>query len=51
MTGYLSLRKRHHSETKWFWTAGREFGLWFLTVHAGLLVFQVIGPFRFKGAQ
>ena len=44
-TGYLSLRRLTAGESRWFATAGREFGLWYLTIHAGLLYFGIIGPF------
>ncbi len=51
--GYFELRRRsrgdHQSlpgETPWFATAGREFGLWYLTLHGFGLVLSIIGPFR-----
>lgn len=36
----------HSGETRWFATAGREFGLWYLTLHGFGLHFNVIGPFK-----
>jgi hypothetical protein len=55
--GYIELRRRyrgdysHDGETKWFFTAGREFGLWYLTAHGFGLYFSIIGPFRFREVQ
>lgn len=52
--GYIEFRRlfrgdySHMGETRWFWTAGREFGLWYLTVHAFGLYFSMIGPFQFR---
>ena len=44
--GFLSFRRLGSGYTRWFWTAGREFGLWFCTVHAFGLQFEIIGPFK-----
>ena len=54
--GYIEFRRllkdnklsMHSGESKWFATAGREFGLWYLTVHGFGLYFSVIGPFSFR---
>jgi hypothetical protein len=46
--GYLRLTTLTKGESRWFWTAGREFGLWYLTVHGFGLYFTVIGPFGLK---
>jgi hypothetical protein len=54
LTGYLQLRrliKRNviqcmEGETRWFATTGREFGLWYVTLHGFGLHFSIIGPFR-----
>ena len=51
--GYASFRRLipenkmscHEEETRWFWTAGREFGLWYLTVNGFGLHLELIGPF------
>jgi len=48
LTGFLSLRRLLDCETRWFWTAGREFGLWYLTAHGFGLYFSVIGPFKVR---
>ena len=48
-TGFIQLRCRYDGETPWFWSRGREHGLWWVTIHAGWLHFEVIGPFRWKG--
>jgi hypothetical protein len=43
--GYVSFRRLSRGESRWFRTAGREFGLWYVTVHAFGLYFGIIGPF------
>lgn len=51
-TGYIHLSKlfrggaSRNGDTPWFFTSGREFGLWYLTVHAKWVKFEIIGPFR-----
>ena len=35
-------------ETRWFATAGREFDLWYLTLHGFGLYFSIIGPFTWR---
>ncbi len=47
-TGFVQLRRLHRSETRRFFTAGREFGLWYLTAHFCGVLFSVIGPFKLK---
>ncbi len=46
--GYVSLRRlvSRCDETRWFCTAGSEFGLWFCTLNGFGLHFEVIGPFE-----
>lgn len=54
LTGWLQLRRLIKpnaicctgGETRWFATAGREFGLWYVTIHGFGLHFSIIGPFR-----
>lgn len=52
--GYIEFRRlykgdaTHIAETRWFWSAGREFGLWSLSIHAFGLYFMIIGPFQFR---
>lgn len=46
MTGYISLCRLTRGETRWFFTAAREFGLWYVTAHGFGLFFSIIGPFR-----
>ncbi len=53
-TGFAELRRLYRDspiacqsgETKWFFSAGREFGLWSLTAHGFGLHFSIIGPFK-----
>ncbi len=53
--GYISLRRLipdnalccMPGETRWFASAGREFGLWYLTLHGFGLYVGIIGPFEF----
>lgn len=37
-----------YSDPRWYFSAGREFGLWSLTLHAGFFRFEVIGPFQIR---
>ena len=48
MTGYLRLGRLDRGMTPWFATAGREFGLWFVTLHGFGFEFSVIGPFKLR---
>lgn len=48
LTGFIQLRRLDHDETPWFFSKGKEFGLWYLTIHAKYLRFEIIGPFQFK---
>lgn len=47
-TGYIDMRRLIQTETGWFASAGREFGLWYVMLHGFGLHFGVIGPFRLK---
>lgn len=51
LTGFIQLRRLDHDETTWFFSKGREFGLWYLTIHAKYLRFEIIGPFSIKGVR
>ncbi len=47
--GYATLRTLEAGETRWFASAGREFGLWYLTLHGFALSLSIIGPFQIGG--
>ena len=56
MTGWFQIRRLIKpntlsmtcGETRWFATAGHEFGLWYVTLHGFGLHFGIIGPFGMK---
>lgn len=45
-TGFVGFRALYKEETKWFYSRGTEFGLWWLTIHAFSLRLEIIGPFN-----
>lgn len=45
-TGYVRLRLRTRGEDRWHFGCENAHGLWSLSIHAGVTVLELIGPFR-----
>lgn len=48
LKGWFQLRPLHKDETVWHASYENVFGLWSITIHAGLIGLWIIGPFSLR---